>query len=163
MFFKQIATIIHQHPKRLAALAAALMLSIGGGAYAVVSLEESAEPVVVRNILEALHNGNEQDKEGSFKAATPITAMTLVRSTSTRANDTADTLLKRLGIFDAAASAYLRSSPDLQKALFSRTGRTVHAEATADNNLLNLTVRWMEKDDALCITIYTNVWRFMKI
>ncbi|HOZ67182.1 MAG TPA: M23 family metallopeptidase [Burkholderiaceae bacterium] len=148
MFFKQIATIIHQHPKRLAALAAALMLSIGGGAYAVVSLEESAEPVVVRNILEALHNGNDQDKESSFKAATPITAMTLVRSTSTRANDTADTLLKRLGIFDAAASAYLRSSPDLQKALFSRTGRTVHAEATADNTLLNLTVRWMEKDDA---------------
>lgn len=148
MFFKQIATIIHQHPKRLAALAAALMLSIGGGAYAVVTLEESANPVVVRNILEALQNGNEQDKEGSFKAATPITAMTLVRSTSTRANDTADTLLKRLGIFDAAASAYLRSSPDLQKALFSRAGRTVHAEATANNTLLNLTVRWMEKDDA---------------
>lgn len=148
MFFKQIATIIHQHPKRLAALAAALMLSIGGGAYAVVTLEESANPVVVRNILEALQNGNEQDKEGSFKAATPITAMTLVRSTSTRANDTADTLLKRLGIFDAAASTYLRSSPDLQKALFSRAGRTVHAEATANNTLLNLTVRWMEKDDA---------------
>ena len=109
MFFKQIATIIHQHPKRLAALAAVLMLSIGGGAYAVVTLEESANPVVVRNILEALQNGNEQDKEGSFKAATPITAMTLVRSTSTRANDTADTLLKRLGIFDAAASTYLQT------------------------------------------------------
>ena len=148
MFFKQIATIIHQHPKRLAALAAVLMLSIGGGAYAVVTLEESANPVVVRNILEALQNGNEQDKEGSFKAATPITAMTLVRSTSTRANDTADTLLKRLGIFDAAASTYLRSSPDLQKALFSRAGRLLSAEATASNTLLTLTSRWIEQDDA---------------
>ncbi len=148
MFFQQLATLIRQHPKRLVALAAALMLSLGGGASAVVALEENANPVIVRDILETIQNINAQGKEAGYQAAAPITAMTLVRSTNTRANDTADTLLKRLGIFDAAASAYLRSKPELHKTLFSRVGRMVNAEANADNTLLNLTVRWIEQDNA---------------
>lgn len=148
MFFQQIATTIHQHHKRLAALAVVLMLSIGGGAYAVVTLDESAEPLVVGNVLETVQSVNAQGQAASYQAARPVTAMTLVRSTSTRANDTADTLLKRLGIFDAAAAAYVRSSPDLQMALFGRPGRLLNAEATADNTLLSLTARWIEQDDA---------------
>ncbi|HMS26359.1 MAG TPA: M23 family metallopeptidase [Burkholderiaceae bacterium] len=147
MFLKQFASLIHQHPKRLAALAAALLLSIGGGAYAVVTLEENANPVLVRDILETIQNVNAQGQATNYQAATPLTAMTLVRSTSTRANDTVDILLKRLGIFDTAASAYLRSNPEVQKALFSRAGRMVNAQATANNALLDLTVRWVEKDD----------------
>ena len=148
MALKHIANMMQQHPKRLAALAAALLLSIGGGAYAVVTLDESANPIDVRQVLETIQNVNTQGQTSHYQAASPVSAMTLVRSTSTRNNDTADTLLKRLGIFDAAASAHLRSNPDVQKALFSRAGRIVHAQATASNTLLNLTVRWLEKDDA---------------
>ncbi len=133
---------VHRHPRRLAAVAAALLLSIGGGAFALVSIDAAPSDVVVREVIENIPTLALNQPS----AALPITAMTLFRSTTTRSNDTADLLLKRVGVFDAAAANYLRRSAEAQKVLFGRPGRVITAEASASNQLLKLTVRWIDKD-----------------
>ena len=140
--FNQAVQSIHRHPKRLAAAVAAALLSMGGGAFALASIESNSKDVVVREILENLALPETQQ---TF-AALPVTPLTLFRTTTTRANDTADTLLKRLGVFDVAAAAYLRSNKELHQSLLVRTGRLVSVEANGSRGLQKLTARWINKD-----------------
>jgi murein DD-endopeptidase MepM/ murein hydrolase activator NlpD len=139
---------IHRHPHRLAAAVAALLLSMGGGAFALASIESNSKELVVREILEDLVLPSSTDGKQAFAAlpALPIAPLTLFRTTTTRANDTAETLLKRLGVFDSAAAAYLRSSKELHQVLLGRTGRLVSVEANGSRGLQKLTARWVNKD-----------------
>jgi murein DD-endopeptidase MepM/ murein hydrolase activator NlpD len=137
---------VHRHPKRLAAAVSALLLTMGGGAFALASIDSKSDEVVVREILENLALPQATEGKQTFAAlpAAPLTPLTLFRTTTTRSSDTAETLLKRLGLFDAAAAAYLRSNKDLHQALLGRTGRLVTVEANG-NLLLKLTARWVDK------------------
>ena len=132
---------VHRHPHRLAAAVATLLLSMGGGAFALASIESNSKEVVVREILENL----ELPQAKQTFAVLPVTPLTLFRTTTTRSNDTAETLLKRLGLFDSAAAAYLRSNKDIHQALLGRTGRLASVEASGGNNLVKLTARWLNK------------------
>jgi murein DD-endopeptidase MepM/ murein hydrolase activator NlpD len=132
---------IHRHPKRLAAAIATLLLTMGGGAFAIASIESSSNDVVVREILEDLALPQAQQP----LLALPVAPLTLFRTTTTRSNDTADTLLKRLGLFDASAAAYMRSNKELHQALLGRTGRLVSVEANGNRGLQKLTARWLTK------------------
>jgi murein DD-endopeptidase MepM/ murein hydrolase activator NlpD len=138
----QAVQSIHRHPKRLAAVVAAALLSMGGGAFALASIESNSKEVVVREVLESLAL---PDAQSTF-AALPVTPLTLFRTTTTRSNDTAETLLKRLGIFDVTAAAYLRSNKDIHQALLGRTGRLVSVEVNDNRNLVKLTARWINKE-----------------
>jgi murein DD-endopeptidase MepM/ murein hydrolase activator NlpD len=55
-------------------------------------------------------------------------------------------LLKRLGLFDSAAAAFLRSNKELHQILLSRPGRLVSVEASESHGLQKLTARWVPKD-----------------
>jgi murein DD-endopeptidase MepM/ murein hydrolase activator NlpD len=132
---------VHRHPHRLAAAVAALLLSMGGGAFALASIESNSKDVVVREILENLP----LTEDKSLFAALPVAPLSLFRTTTTRSNDTADTLLKRLGLFDSTAAAYLRSNKELHKSLLGRTGRVVSVDANDSHQLLKLTARWVNK------------------
>lgn len=143
--FTQILQSVHRHPKRLAAAVAAALLSMGGGAFALASIESNSNDVVVREILENLALPQTTEAKQTF-AALPVAPLTLFRTTTTRANDTAETLLKRLGLFDSAAAAFLRNNKDLHQALLGRTGRLVSVEANDNRGLLKLTARWVNKD-----------------
>jgi murein DD-endopeptidase MepM/ murein hydrolase activator NlpD len=68
--------------------------------------------------------------------------MRLYRSDASRSNDTADSLLMRLGVVDKAAADFLRSNPLVRDNLLGRAGRLLNAESDGDNHLLKLTVRW---------------------
>lgn len=132
---------VHKHPHRLAAAVAALLLSMGGGAFALASIESNSKDVVVREILENL----DLPPANQTFAALPAAPLKLFRTTTTRSSDTAETLLKRLGLFDSAAAAYLRSNKDIHQALLGRTGRFVTVEASGGGNLVKLTARWVNK------------------
>jgi murein DD-endopeptidase MepM/ murein hydrolase activator NlpD len=93
-----------------------------------------------------------------FEAVTPLSAVdqiadleahtfTLFRNETTRSSDTAEALLRRLGISDPAAAAFVRANPDARNALLSRPGRTVTAEATPENTLQKLSARWIPDSD----------------
>jgi len=139
---QQAVQSIHRHPKRLATAIATLLLTMGGGAFAIASIESNSNDVVVREILEDLALPQAQQP----LLALPVKPLTLFRTTTTRSNDTADTLLKRLGLFDSAAAAFLRSNKELHQILLSRPGRLVSVEASESHGLQKLTARWVPKD-----------------
>jgi murein DD-endopeptidase MepM/ murein hydrolase activator NlpD len=66
----------------------------------------------------------------------------LSRSDLTRASDTADSLLQRLGVADAAAAAFLRRDAVARKLLDGRAGKMVQARADAEGKLLELVARY---------------------
>ena len=134
---------IQNHPKRVTALVAALALGGGGGAFAVASLAPDAADLPVQTVIELVQPLATPDSIDVLGSA----ALRLYRSDVTRSSDTAETLLKRLGINDATAAAFLRSDANVRKALLGRSGRNVTAEADGNNNLLKLSARWAPQDD----------------
>lgn len=134
--------IIHQHPKRITAAIAVLLLSGGGGAYAVASFAPDPGALPVRDVLEQV-----QALPIIVPADLDLQAMQLFRSDVTRSTDTADTLLKRLGVDDDQAAAFLRLDATARQALLGRGGRHVTVETSERNRLLKLSVRWSGDDD----------------
>ncbi|MCZ2497368.1 peptidoglycan DD-metalloendopeptidase family protein [Xylophilus sp. Kf1] len=135
---QRIAQGIHQHPRRISAAIGSLLLFGGGGAFAVANYAPDPSDLPVRQILQSVQpltfSGDLADVDRA--------PMRLYRSETTRSSDSSEALLRRLGIVDAAAAAYLRNDPQARQALFGRSGRLVSAEASDTNSLLRLTVRW---------------------
>jgi murein DD-endopeptidase MepM/ murein hydrolase activator NlpD len=72
----------------------------------------------------------------------------LWRSDLTRSDDSADTLLRRLGIVDAEAAAFLRSDPLTRRLFDGRAGKMVQARAGANGVLIELVARFGAPDSA---------------
>jgi len=141
---QRAAQSIQQHPRRIGAALGTVLLCGGGGAFAVANYAPDPSDLPVRQILHSVQplafSGDLSDVERP--------ALRLYRSETTRSSDSAETLLRRLGIADAAAAAFLRNDPQARLALFGRSGRLVSAEASEANALLKLTVRWGGDDAA---------------
>jgi murein DD-endopeptidase MepM/ murein hydrolase activator NlpD len=135
--------LVVRHPKRILAAVAALLLTGTGFTYAVASLAPDASTLPVRSVVETLRIPDLSQQA----TAIDTLPLTLYRSEVTRSTDTAETLLRRLGIFDPQASAFLRANPQVQKYLLGRAGRAVTAETQGDNSLLKLQARWSPDDD----------------
>ncbi|MEO8299609.1 MAG: M23 family metallopeptidase, partial [Burkholderiales bacterium] len=77
--------------------------------------------------------------------ATDLHALTLYRSDRTRAGDTAETLLARLGIDDHEAAQFLRRDPIAQQVLTGRAGKpvqvTIEQPSSGLGQLVQLTLR----------------------
>ena len=141
-----VADFIHRHPKRIVAALAALLLSSGGAAFAVASLGANAAPTdPLRLVTETVS----PDAVAAQLEQLDRFGFTLYRSEPTRAADTPEALLKRLGIADPVAAAFLRRNETAWKAVFGRgtTGRTVTAEADDHQGLLQLRTHWVDGDD----------------
>jgi murein DD-endopeptidase MepM/ murein hydrolase activator NlpD len=76
-------------------------------------------------------------------------AINLYRSDLTRSSDTAETLLKRVGIVDPEAATFLRIDVLAQKHLLGRVGRAVTAEASNLSQLQKLEARWSADEDGM--------------
>ena len=134
---------LSRHPKRVTAVAAAMLASAGGLAVAALAPDVSDQPV--QQVLEsvqplALSQQNEVLENHAFR---------LYRSEQTRSTDSADSLLRRLGIDDPSAAAYLRSNELVRQSLFGRAGRNVRAEVSDDSALLKLYARWSTDDSGM--------------
>jgi hypothetical protein len=132
---------IARHPRRLTAVVAAVLL--GAGSLSIASLAPEASRPEVSQVVESVEPLPVQAQIDELADH----ALRLYRSELTRSSDTADSLLKRLGINDPAAAAHLRSDAMARLALLSRAGRNVRVEASDDNHLLRLTARWSPDDD----------------
>ncbi len=144
-FLNSIASSLNRHPKRVAGSLAALLLGTGVTAFGVVPLAPDAANLPVRQVLESVQ-------------ALPLQAQLdaladhrfkLFRTDTTRSNDTADTLLKRLYITDSAAAAFLRNDSNARLALAGRPGKTITAEASDKQELSKLSTRWPTDDENL--------------
>lgn len=116
---------------------------LGAGSLSIASLAPDASDLAVSEITESVEPLPVQAQIDALAEH----ALRLYRSDLTRSSDSADSLLKRLGIADAVAAAFLRSDMLARQALLGRAGRNVRVEATDDNRLLRLTARWAPDDD----------------
>ncbi len=116
---------------------------LGAGSLAIASLAPDASELEVTQVIESVLPLAVQAQINELAEH----SMRLHRSELTRSSDSADSLLKRLGIHDPAASAYLRSDALARQALLGRAGRNVRVEASDDNRMLGLSARWSADDD----------------
>ena len=137
VFANTSALWVTQHHKRVTAAVTAVLLGGGGGAFAVASFAPNSADLPVREVLESVQTPLSIDY--NFDT---IPALVLYRTEATRSSDTIDTLLKRLGVNDAQAAAYLRNDGSARQILLGRNGRQVTVEALNDQRLNKLTVRW---------------------
>jgi len=126
-----------KYPKHLTAIVTATLLAGGGGAWALASLGPDVSELPVQMVLEAV-----QPQAPVVAADMDTPALNLYRSDLTRSTDTADTLLKRLGLDDPQAAQFLRTNPLARQALLSRSGRHVSIETVDSHRLGKLSARW---------------------
>jgi murein DD-endopeptidase MepM/ murein hydrolase activator NlpD len=81
----------------------------------------------------------------------------LSRHDTTRKGDTADSLLKRLGVADPAAANFVRSHPDARRLIDGQGGKLVQADTAADGTLIALIARFPALDPARAGTHFTRL------
>ena len=133
---------VARHPQHVTAVLAAVLLGGGGGAFAVANLGPDAANLPVRTLVETLSTPNLDAQVAALEQQT----LKLYRNDITRSSDTAESLLRRLGLVDATAAAYIRKTPEVRQALLNRAGRNVSVEANEQQQLLTLTTRWLKND-----------------
>ena len=138
-----LRAFVARHPKHVTAVVAAVLLGGGGGAFAVASLGPDAANLPVRTLVETLETPNLEAQVAALEQKT----LRLYRNDITRGTDTPESLLRRLGLVDSAAAAFIRKNPEARQALLNRSGRNVSVEANEQQQLLTLTTRWLKSDN----------------
>ena len=133
--------VLARYPKHVAAVLASALLGAGGATYALATLAPDPANLTVQEILEVVR----LPEQGAILAQKGP-ELTLFRSDITRSTDTADSLLRRLGVDDPAAANFLRTDP-VARLLLGRSGRNINAETTDQNTLRKLSARWSPEDD----------------
>jgi murein DD-endopeptidase MepM/ murein hydrolase activator NlpD len=138
----RVGHALEHHPRHVTAIVAALLLTMGGGAFAVASLGPDPAALPVREVLESVQPLPLAEQSEALDAH----RFSLFTAEAVRSSDTAESLLARLGVNDAAAAAFLRQDPLARPHVLGAPGRQVSAEATDGRNLLRLAVRWAADD-----------------
>jgi murein DD-endopeptidase MepM/ murein hydrolase activator NlpD len=141
---QQLVQLRREHPQRIGLAVATVMLIGAGGSYAVAALGPDAADLPVREIVQPLA----LDLSSQLEAVNTAPPLRLYRSDTTRSSDSADALLRRLGLADPAAADFVRTNALARKALLGRAGRLVTAEADDLHRLQQLTARWIARDDS---------------
>ena len=138
---KSLGQWLARFPKTVVAVLASVLLAGGGGAFAIANLgpDISDQPIVSITVPVEIAQLEEQAQ------TLDLINFSLTRSDSTRSSDTPDTLLRRLGISDPDAALFLRNNP-LSKQALRQAGRSVTAEVDSQQRLIQLHVRWLNKE-----------------
>ena len=138
-----LRSFVARHPTHVTAAVAAVLLGGGGGAFAVANLGPDASNLPVRTLVETLETPNLEAQVAALEQQT----LRLYRNDITRGSDTPESLLRRLGLVDSAAAAFIRKTPEARQALLNRSGRNVSVEANEQQQLLTLTTRWLKNEN----------------
>ena len=140
---QSLRALVARHPQHVTAAVAAVLLGGGGGAFAVANLGPDASNLPVRTLVETLETPNLEAQVAALEQQT----LRLYRNDITRGSDTPESLLRRLGLVDSAAAAFIRKTPEVRQALLNRSGRNVSVEANEQQQLLTLTTRWLKNEN----------------
>lgn len=133
---------LSRHPRRIMGGLGVLLLGTGVTAFGIAPLAPDAARLPVREVIEPLAYEPVAIPE-SLLSSTPLQ---LFRTETVRRDDTAQSLLQRLGVNDAKAEAFLRNDPTARQILSGRAGKVVSVEATDRGQLLRLTTRWLPEE-----------------
>ena len=137
---------LRRHPRRITASLAVLLLGTGVTAFGVAPLAPDAADLPVRQVLEAIEPLAAKSAQAQTDALASF-SFRLFRTEATRSSDTAASLLRRLNLDDAAATAFLRSDANAQLILSGQAGKNVTVEASDTQQLLKLSMRWPTDDE----------------
>ena len=130
-----------RHPKAISATLATTLVAGGGGAFAIANLGPDIADQPVVSISTPVEVANLADQAQAIDQLN----LNLIRTDLTRSSDTPESLLRRMGVVDTQAAAFLRSNP-LAKQALQRSGRTVSAEVNGQQQLRQLSVRWLRNE-----------------
>ena len=139
---------LRRHPRRITGSLAMLLLGTGVTAFGVAPLAPDAADLPVRQVLESIQPLAPASAQAQTEALAGF-SFKLFRTEATRSSDTAGSLLKRLNLDDAAADAFLRSDANAQLILQGHPGKNVTVEASEQQQLLKLSMRWATDDEQL--------------
>jgi murein DD-endopeptidase MepM/ murein hydrolase activator NlpD len=125
---------ISRHRRALVGAAAVLLAGVGVAAFAIAPLAPDVATLPQRLITETVFA---EPAEPQLEALA-VHRVDLSFNDSTRAGDSLQSVLRRLGVTDAAAVAALRSEPAVQRLFDGRGGRSVQVRARADGSLQEL-------------------------
>ncbi|MEN9538282.1 MAG: hypothetical protein RLZZ126_517 [Pseudomonadota bacterium] len=132
----------HAGRRRLMALGGALAATGAGGVFAVAALAPDVAELPVQMVAE-------EPNVVQAAAVQPVGLLelpALYRSDVTRSTDTAQAALRRMGVADDNAAAFLRTDPLVRKHLWGRAGRLLRAETRvepgAGHQMDRFTARW---------------------
>ena len=127
-----------RHPKALTAAMLAVLSGSAVTAFAVGPLVPDTAAIPRQTVVEALPTLALEDQ----LAALAQHNLSLIRHDSTRAGDSADALLSRLGAFDPSFAAFLRSDPTARLLLQGKGGKRVELQADASGRVERLVARY---------------------
>ena len=139
----QCQRLATQYSRHIAGALGVLLLGSGATALAIANFAPDASDLPVRQVMEAVLP-SPLDGQADALAAHHYN---LFRSDLSRSTDTADSLLRRLGLDDPALAAFLRSDALARQSIIGRAGRALTAEATDSNRLVRLVARWAGDDE----------------
>ena len=139
MWAQRLQNSFKTRAQRIVAGVAFVLSVAGGGAFAVANIDADIANMPLSQVVESVSTL-------SLPRLSSDKPLQLFRSDVTRSNDTADSLLSRLGIDDPEAAAYLRNARKAHQQLIGRAGRLVSIEGDAQHRLTRLTARWVGDD-----------------
>lgn len=152
---RTLQTITHRHPRRVTAAVTALLAGSAVTAFGVAPLT-------------ALENTQAQPAITTINEALPLPQLAaqlelldrqvlpLYRSDVTRASDTVDTLLQRMGVDDAEAARFLRNDPVASRLMQGRAGKMIKV-MTENGRLVELVARGPAEDAARIDSHFTRL------
>ena len=138
-FSARVGHALEHHPRQATAAIAALFLCGAGAAFGVATLDPSPDNIAVRHVLEDVMPLSIEAQLSELGAHD----LNLYRSDATRASESVEALLARLGIDDAAAAQFLRREPTFRRQMLGRSGRSISVESNERRELVKLTARWV--------------------
>ena len=122
-------------------------------AVAVAPLVPDAALLPQRLVVETVQpQGLQSQLDALATLDTPLT-----RNEVTRSTDTAEALLARLGVRDAAAALFIRTDYQARKLVSGRGGKMVQARTSADGTLQELVARYPSELPEQTLTHFTRV------
>lgn len=143
----------HRHPRRIAAAVLTLLSGFAVAAFGIAPLAPDAAALPKRLVVQPLEVPG-LDAQVDALAAHPLQ---LDRNDITRATDTADTLLRRLGVNDPLAASFLRRDRDARRLIDGQAGKMVQARIDAGGALQTLIVRFPALDEQRSATHFTRL------
>jgi murein DD-endopeptidase MepM/ murein hydrolase activator NlpD len=142
--FGRVTRWAHAHPRRLAAGTVTVLAVFAGTAFGLAPMAPDAAALPKRLITESFTPENLDAQLDALAAQ----HLVLARNEVTRANETASTLTRRLGISDALLATFLESDATSRKLWQGRPGKMVSATTDASGRLTELVARFpAERDD----------------
>jgi murein DD-endopeptidase MepM/ murein hydrolase activator NlpD len=144
---------VSAHPRSLSAAVLVALAGFGVTAFGIAPLAPDAANIPKRLVTEDVTPDGIQSQLDALAEH----ELQLYRTDLTRASDTADSLLKRLNVSDAAAAMFLRTDPIARKLLEGRGGKMVQVQTDEYGALTELVARYAPANAEQLATHFTRL------